>query len=638
MDTAIEQIAQGAAIGLEMIQLLPTGFKYLYALIAIVSFVLIYKETGGSHSFLAESKKHFLGIFLLWLFFGYGWTTNMDVNYQSQPYQQLGQIPVGLRYSVLVIGEVMRWGRESVDVISAKVYQNDFQPSKMPFAFEKYFMKVQQAQSELVKNTAALAPDIEYWNKNCADFTKYGNNDGQYADQKITYNYSYYQDYFIRQGAPPDCSAKGNALVSAVKQANQEAASAQGIDPDKFGKYDKSNMFERFISAASDQAKQQWTEIGNGGLAAFLHIFTPVAFYSAFLYAKVLPFFLKLLIIIYFVMYPFIIGIAMLPGLWKAIITYLEGYLWLSFIPVIIAAVDGFTIAGLNDGGFNLFDLEKTFIMLAKVAVVLSSPILTGFLLFGNRPRNIGLSSIVSAAVSGIYRSLTTPAYAKMRSMVRSPGPGGSGAGAAQAGRILSGGGWGGGNVVASTGGRGQPPEGTPVTTAASNFDMNKENSEAFGNALAAVTEDRSASSPDYVSAQRVSGNIKGGVNGGELGGALSSIPQGMLETGVVAQVRDSESGAWNSVLMRAGTDGRVSFSKPQGGTDSDGAMATKLNTAGKGEVFAAKTAVDGIRFSYLPGGGANVAKLRWGNVMSSENLVGGDLYDFVSKQEKKFV
>ncbi len=167
---------------------------------------------------------------------------------------------------------------------------------------------------------------------------------------------------------------------------------------------------------------------------------------------------------------------------------------------------------------------------------------------------------------------------------------------------------------------------------------MHKGNSEAFNNALAAVTGDNSASPPDYASDKMVSGNVKGGRNGGELGGAFKSISPELLQSGVTAQVQDGASGSWRSVQVKAGADGRVSFSKPEGGTTADGAMAERLNSAGRGEIFAARTPVDGIRFSYLPGGGANVAKLRWGNVMSSENLYGGDLYDFLSKEQKKFV
>src|SRR5208283_5890193 len=147
-----------------------------------------------------------------------------------------------------------------------------------------------------------------------------------------------------------------------------------------------------------------------------------------------------------------------------------------------------------------------------------------------------------------------------------------------------------------------------------------------------------SASPPDHVATQMVSGNISGGRNGGELGGALKNISPEMLQSGVVAQVRDSASGSWSSVHMQAGADGRVSFSKPEGGTAADGSMAARLNSAGKGETFAARTVVDGYKFSYLPGGGAKVAKLRWGNEMSSENKYGGDLYDFLNREQKKFV
>src|SRR5208337_3158254 len=230
---------------------------------------------GASHVFLANAKKHFVGIFVLWLFFGYAFTSNLNVDYLGQPYKQFGNIPVGLSYSVQVIGQVMQWGAESVDAISVKVYQNDFQPSKMPFAYEKYFTKVKQAESELLKNTVSFAPDIEYWNRNCADYTKYGN-------QKITYNYSYYGSDFIREGAPADCGPKGAALVSAVKQANQTAAQNQGIDQDTFARYDKRGMFDRILSGIGDIAERAGVSAGNGMAAFFLRLFTLVAFYSAY--------------------------------------------------------------------------------------------------------------------------------------------------------------------------------------------------------------------------------------------------------------------------------------------------------------------------------------------------------------------
>ena len=94
--------------------------------------------------------------------------------------------------------------------------------------------------------------------------------------------------------------------------------------------------------------------------------------------------------------------------------------------------------------------------------------------------------------------------------------------------------------MAASTGGRGQPPQGSPITTAASNYEMHKGNSEAFNNALAAVTGDNSSSPPDYAATQMVSGNITGGRHGGAPGGAFKTISPEMMQAGVVAQVRDS--------------------------------------------------------------------------------------------------
>ncbi len=294
---------------------------------------------------------------------------------------------------------------------------------------------------------------------------------------------------------------------------------------------------------------------------------------------------------------------------------------------------------GLAGIAADLLSLPATMLMLAKIAIVLSAPAITSFLLFGQRSSRIGSSNVASSAAYGAAAAVRGAVRSVMGSSAKG-GRGGDGGGSrGPAGNILDGGGgWGGGNVVASTGGRGQPPSGSPVTTAASNYEMHKGNSEAFNNALAAVTGDNSPSPADYAATQMVSGNITGGRNGGEPGGAFKSISPEMMQAGVVAQVRDNASGYWNSVQMKAGADGRVSFSKPEGGTDADGAMAARLNSAGKGETFAARTAIDGIKFSYLPGGGANVAKLRWGNVMSSQNMYGGDLYDFLNREQKKFV
>src|SRR5208283_4305768 len=207
----------------------------------------------------------------------------------------------------------------------------------------------------------------------------------------------------------------------------------------------------------------------------------------------------------------------------------------------------------------------------------------TSFLLFGQRTYRVGPSNVASnvahgaAAMAGKAVRMATGPSGK-------GGPGGrggyAGPGAAQASRILDGGGgWGGGNVVASTGGRGQPPAGTPVTTAASNFDMHKGNSEALKNAMAAVTGDNSAAPPDYAGSEMVSGHIKFGGKGAQLGGALDGISPEMKRTGVVTQVRDSASGTAGSVNLREGADGKVSISTPEGGTAADEAMVARVNS-----------------------------------------------------------
>ncbi len=639
METSIPEIYNGVNNGMSTIANYSSYIETLYALVAIVSFIWIIIDFKGTAALVSNLRNHFFTIFFIWFFFGSGAITsdvtvtldNLDGSTTAMTYQ----MAPGFKYTTAVINSVAGWAKGAIGRVSMSKFSIDV--GAKPFATEKYTMKLGQVQQMITQ--AAKNPEFADKNKfyyaNCL-------NEQYYQANPPKNSYDIYGPGYVRTSPPPNpqCLDTATALTNMEQTSIQKIASQTGMNPTDIAGADPRTWAQRTWDSTVGKLSPSNIAIAVAEAIAsvVLRYYALIPYAIAYIYSKALPFFLGIINQMYVTMFPIIVAMAMLPGRWKGIVTYFEGYLWLAFIPVVVAAVD-FSGMGLTGIAQDLLSLPATMLMFAKITIVLSAPAITSLLLFGQRSARIGSSSAASSAAYGAAAAVR----GAVRSVIGPSGKGGHGSGGGgphgPAGNILDGGGgWGGGNVVASTGGRGQPPAGSPVTTAASNYEMHKGNSEAFNNALAAVTGDNSASSPDYAATQMVSGHIKGGRNGGEPGGAFKSISPELLQSGVTAQVRDSASGSWNSVQMKAGADGRVSFSKPEGGTAADGVMAARLNSAGKGETFAARTAVDGYKFSYLPGGGANVAKLRWGNVMSSENKYGGDLYDFLSREQKKFV
>jgi hypothetical protein len=639
METSIPEIYNGVNNAMTTIANYSSYMETLYALVAIVSFIWIIIDFKGTVALVGNLRNHFFTLFFIWVFFGSGAITsdvtvtldNPDGSTTALTYT----MAPGFKYITAVINSVTGWAKSAIGTVSMNA--NNIDVGKMPFATERYTMKLAQVQ-QMISQAAkdpTFADKNKFYYENCLNL--------QYlqANRPAT-SYDIYGPSYIRTNPPPNsqCLTYATDLTNLETTAITNIAKQRGLNPADVAGADPRTWAQRTWDSTAGKLSPSSIAIAVAEAIAsvFLRYYSLIPYAIAYIYTRALPFFIGILNQMYVTMYPIVVAMAMLPGRWKEIVKYFEGYLWLAFIPVVVAAVD-FSGMGLTGIATDLLSLPATMLMLAKIAIVLSAPAITSFLLFGQRSSRIGSSNVASSAAYGAAAAVR----GAVRSVIGPSGkgrPGGGGGGSrGPAGNILDGGGgWGGGNVVASTGGRGQPPSGTPVTTAASNYEMHKGNSEAFDKALAAVTGDNSASPPDHVATQMVSGNISRGRNGGELGGALKNISPEMLRSGVGVQVQDSASGSWNSVHMQTGADGRVSFSKPEGGTAADGAMAERLNRAGKGEIFAARTVVDGYKFSYLPGGGANLAKLRWGNMMSSENMYGGDLYDFLSREQKKYI
>ncbi|MBF0560106.1 MAG: hypothetical protein HQL08_15150 [Nitrospirae bacterium] len=632
METSIPEIYNGVSVALSTITNNSLYIETLYVVVAMASFFWIFIEFRGTNAILGNLRNHFITLMFIWLFFGSGALTsdvNVTLNNPDGTTTCLTyQMAPGFKYVTYVINSVAGWasgaiGKASLDSLNIDV-------SKMPFAAEKYALKA--AKTEQMLAAAAKDPLFDdknrFYANNCLDTAKIKANPPKFSFQ-------IYIAAYIRDNPPPnpECNNSGSWLYNKAYAAVQDIAQKNNLTTDDVARIAPKSWLLRQVDKINPA--NLVIALAEAILSVFLRVVSVVTYATAFIYVKALPFFLGILNQMYVGVYPLIVAMAMLPGRWMAIVTYFEGYLWLAFMPVVIAAVDGF---GMQLTGIisDLLSLPATMVMLAKISIVMSVPAITSFLIFGQRTYRVGPSDVArNAAYSAA--SLVSRGVGRAFSSGRKGGP--AGPGAAQASRILDGGGgWGGGgNVVASTGGRGQPPVGIPVTTAASNYDMHRGNSESLKNAMAAVTGDNSASPPDYIGKEMVSGHIKCGSHGGELGGALKNISPELLELGVTAQVNDSV-GASASVRVQTGADGKARYSMPEGGTAADGAMAARMSSAGKGEMYAARIVTDGHKFTYTPGGGAHVSKLRWGNEMSSENLNGEDLYYFISQQQKKLL
>jgi len=632
METSIPEIYNGVNNALTTIANYSSFVETLYVLVAVASFFWIFIEFRGTNVLLGNLRNHFFTLAFMWLFFGSGAlssdvTVTLD-NPDGTTSTLTYTMAPGFAYITYVINAVTGWAGSAIGQVSLNSLNIDV--SKMPFAAEKYALKSAKTEQMLAAaaKDPAFADKNRFYQDNCLDTDKLKNNPPKYSMQ------IYIPDY-IRDNPPPnpECNDTGSWLYNTAYSAVQGIANNNNMSVDDVALIGAKSWLMRQVDKINPS--NLVIPLAEAILSVFLRVVSIISYVTAFIYVKALPFFLGILTQMYVGVYPLVVAMAMLPGRWMAIVTYFDGYLWLAFMPVVIAAVDGF---GMQLTGIisDLLSLPATMVMLAKISIVMSVPAITSFLLFGQRTYRVGPSDVARNAGRGTA-ALVSRSVGRTFSAGGKGGPGG--AGAAQASRILDGGGgWGGGNVVASTGGRGQPPAGTPVTTAASNFDMHKGNSEALKNAMAAVTGDNSAAPPDYAGSEMVSGHIKFGGKGAQLGGALDGISPEMKRTGVVTQVRDSASGTAGSVNLREGADGKVSISTPEGGTAADEAMVARVNSARNGEMFAARVVADGYKFTYLPGGGAKVSRLRWGNEMNSENLHGGDLYDFISRQEKKFL
>src|SRR5208283_51821 len=152
------------------------------------------------------------------------------------------------------------------------------------------------------------------------------------------------------------------ALNTMERSAIQTIAQQTGMSADDVARVDPRNWAQRtWDSAAATVNKLSPANIakavGDAIFSVLLRFFSIITYLTALVYAKALPFFLGILNQMYVGVFPLIVAMAMLPGRWTAIVTWFEGYLWLAFMPVVIAAVDGFSMKQIMDTVIHSDDL-----------------------------------------------------------------------------------------------------------------------------------------------------------------------------------------------------------------------------------------------------------------------------------------
>ncbi|MBZ0154940.1 MAG: conjugal transfer protein TraG N-terminal domain-containing protein [Alphaproteobacteria bacterium] len=634
METAIVEMAEGAANGLSAFN--ETGvsplFKYLYALMGVVSIGIIYKDFKGSQELTSALRSHLFTMIFIWLFFGYGIVTEMDVKHlrtdQNKEWK-VKNVPIGLYGAVTVINQLTGWALGSTKGLMKNV---DIDFTKMPFAREKYTLRLKRATDRLERSMRQYGQEISYFEKNCKDSSKVDT-------ENVVYNYQLFDKSYIADSAPSDCAARSEALVSNIKNLNKEVAAFENVSEDVLAQYDDRSWFGKVWDDTKDYWSEKVPSVADALEAMIIRLFSTLTIVSAYLYAQALPYFLGIVTNLFFTLYPLFVARALLPGNWTVIVSFIEGYLWLAFIPVIIAAVDGFDADKMSYGDY--LSLQDSFITLAKLAIVLSAPALAGFLLFGQRSSNIGMSG-VSGMIAGAVVGAATMGASRLISKGSSTPSGSRGAGSSggdtpvskvtsgrEPGRVSS-------EPNAFTDGR------SAAVTDAGNLKQSISNGAALDNARGHVSgaQDRSGSGPDYVSSQDVVGKI----SEGKLTEGLSVIPKDVLrKQGAGLLVQDAKTGEVHPVMAKLqksdniagklGKEEMVYSAMPGGGAGSE-AMAQRLNNPQKGDSLNAKSIRDGHQFEYgtsvnpETGGVAHsvkVSDVKWGHVSNTKELSGGE-------------
>jgi hypothetical protein len=312
---------------------------------------------------------------------------------------------------------------------------------------------------------------------------------------------------------------------------------------------------------------------------------------------------------IYLMVYPIIIARAMFPGQWTVIMTYLEGLLWLSFIPVVIAAVDGTSFSGLIGGisMSNIFSLESALMTMAKCAVVMAAPGIAGFALFGQRPSNLGLSGVTGAVAGGMamVAGLVAGKVAGLvagkvagAAMAGSKGAAGAGAqgassvnqraaqsaGASHAQRVSRG---------QSGGYAAQGADGVFGVDKAKSHDLAKKNTAAAQNVAAAAASTEGLTGTAEINQSVVAGSVSGttgdaGMNEVVSGakGTYTDTATGQTISGVTAT--QNTGGAWEMSKEKATPEEEAILSAQRAGNGSGtfetAPMSVKISNAGPNE------------------------------------------------------
>lgn len=621
METAIQEMAQGAVNGLSMYTSwgVEPFFKYLYGVIALASLFIILREFRGTKDVQAAAA-HSLGLIFIWLLFGYPLdpeNSMVEVKYvradrETEPTSVAG-IPAGLRYSMALIDRTAGWAMDATKGLSRDI---DF--TKMPFAVEKHTVKMHGALEDLAVKREELAPDIDYYRKYCADQSKIDK--GEPA-----FNYDYFRRGYIADNAPSDCGAKSDKLVKAISDANRESAKAQGLDENTVGKVDSRGFWAKAMGNAFFESMK----------AVLLSVLSLVTLFTAYVYSQVFPYFLGIMTNLYFVIYPIILARAMFPGQWTVIITYLEGYLWLMFIPVVISAVDGFTAASLIN--FKAWNLPATLTMLAKISIVMAAPAIASFLLFGQRPGTIGVGGVsgriagaavvAATAVAGRAASAAGKAInaANVRgSEVRPAGGGGSSGDVA---RVMSG--QSAGSIVSAPNRFWGSSKGISPRA---NLERAGQNGAGLDQARAHVSgvSDSTGAPPVYATRAEARGMIS---QSGFSDGLKDAEPLLSSKEGATLLVKDPGTETEHMITAKKREDGTVQYS-PAEKSPAAAVLAGKMNGMKAGGSFPARLPLQAQKIEFSKAGAITVSDIAYGHVSNTRALQGEAARQWLDSQK----
>ncbi len=416
---------QGADAGMGVMT--SNTFALLYGLMFIVNVLMTMKDSAGAPDFNKQMTKSIVTLVVIALFFCGPLTSNItltDSSAKNTTTTSAHSLPIGIAYPMAVVDGIM--GYLSTAISAQEVDKLGQDLTDNPFAYEQNQLKLAQAASGLKTAMASSKGARDYYTQNCFDPNKLTT--AHHNNSNLAYNVQdQFNPVYMKVGADTKtCAPLGQQITNVIEKANSDMAAATGLDPNSpISQTSNGGFFSALADAEKDFFK-----------ALIIEIFSLTARIAAWMYAIALPYFTKIITMMYFAAYPIVVARSMFPGQFGVLIVYIEGYAWLMFIPIIVKAVEFSHMAGfagvLAPGSGNA--MANALIDIAKFAIVMSAPMLASFLLFGQRSHHSGLAGVSGAVAGGMMMAASMATRGAIGGAARSAGGSGGGRGGAGGG------------------------------------------------------------------------------------------------------------------------------------------------------------------------------------------------------------